>query len=386
MRLKDISINNLRRRKSKVLFLILGLTIGITTVVALLSITRMMNEDISNKLDEFGANILVIPRSDDLSLSYGGLNIGGVSVDAQTLKDSDIPKIRQIEVKENISTVSPKLIGVVEIEGKKILLTGVLFQEETRLKKWWKVHGAVPKSRNEVLLGNEVSVRLFKSAGDHLTINGKTVRISGILDETGSQDDFLIFGDLTFVQEVLKKAGALSLIEVSAFCISCPIEEIVSQISKVLPHAKVTAIKQTLQTKTEALDHFKKFSVGISVIVLLIGGLIVFTNMMASVNERKREIGIFRAIGFRKSHIIQIIFLEAFVVGLIGGVTGYLLGLGSSYMLGPVITGIKGGGVSVDPVLAVGVVFLSVAMGILSSIYPAIHASKMDPTAALRAL
>ena len=386
MRLKDISINNLRRRKSKVLFLILGLTIGITTVVVLLSITRMMNEDISNKLDEFGANILVIPRSDDLSLSYGGLNIGGVSVDAQTLKDSDIPKIRQIEVKENISTVSPKLIGVVEIEGKKILLTGVLFQEETRLKKWWKVHGAVPKSRNEVLLGNEVAVRLFKSAGDHLTINGKTVSISGILDETGSQDDFLIFGDLTFVQEALKKPGALSLIEVSAFCISCPIEEIVRQISKALPHAKVTAIKQTLQTKMEALDHFKKFSLGVSLIVLLIGGLIVFTNMMASVNERKREIGIFRAIGFRKSHIIRIIFLEAFVVGLIGGVMGYLLGLGISYILGPVITGIKGGGVLVDPVLAVGVVFLSVAMGILSSIYPAIHASKMDPTTALRAL
>ena len=379
-------MNNLRRRKGKVLFLILGLTIGITTVVTLISITRMMNEDISNKLDEFGANILVLPRSDDLSLSYGGLSIGGVSVDAQTLHSSDIPKIRQIEVKENISIVSPKLIGLVELDGKKILLTGVLFQEEVRLKKWWKIHGNVPKSRDEVLLGNEVAVRLFKSTSDTLTINGKRVRISGVLEETGSQDDFLIFTDLAFAQEALKKPGALSLIEVSAFCISCPIEEIVSQISKALPHAKVTAIKQTLQTKMEALDHFKNFSVGLSVIVLLIGGLIVFTNMMASVNERKREIGIFRAIGFRKSHVIKIVFLEAFIVGLIGGATGYLLGLGASYILGPIITGIKGGGISIDPVLAAGVIFLSVTMGILSSIYPAIHASKMDPTTALRAL
>ena len=386
MRLRDISINNLRRRKGKVLFLILGLTLGMTTVVTLISITRMMNEDISNKLDEFGANILVIPRSDDLSLSYGGLNMGGVSVDTQTLKESDIPKIRQIEVRENISTVSPKLIGVAEIEGKKILLTGILFQEETRLKKWWRVHGAIPKSRDEVLLGNEVAVRLFKSAGDRLTMDGKTVRIAGILDETGSQDDFLIFGDLAFVQEVLKKPGAISLIEVAAFCISCPIDEIVGQISKVLPQAKVTAIRQTLQTKMEALDHFKRFSVGISIIVLLIGGLIVFTNMMASVNERKREIGIFRAIGFRKSHIIRIIFLEAAAVGLIGGVTGYLLGLGASHLLGPVITGIKGGRILIDPALAVGVVFLSVTMGVLSSLYPAVHASKMDPTVALRAL
>ena len=386
MRLKDISINNLRRRKGKVFFLILGLTIGITTVVTLISITRMMNEDISKKLDEFGANILIIPRTDDLSLSYGGMNIGGVSIDAQTLKDSDIPKIRQIEVRENVSIVSPKLIGVVEIEGKKVPVMGVRFEEELRLKKWWKIHGGEPKNRDEVLLGSEVAVRLFKSTGDTLSINGKPVRISGVLDETGSQDDFLILSDLAFVQEAMKRLGALSLIEVSAFCNTCPIEEIVKQISQKLPHAKVTAIKQTLQTKMEALDHFKKFSVGISVIVLLIGSLIVFTNMMASVNERKREIGIFRAIGFRKSHVVRIIFLEALIVGFVAGIVGFLLGLGISQVIGPMITGVKGGALVIDPWLAIGAIFLSSLIGILSSAYPAIHASKMDPTTALRAL
>src|SRR3972149_11424454 len=102
MKLKDISINNLRRRKGKVFFLVLGLTIGITTVVTLISVTRMMNEDIANKLDEFGANILILPRSDDLSLSYGGISMGGVAIDSQSLKDMDVPKIRQIEVRENI--------------------------------------------------------------------------------------------------------------------------------------------------------------------------------------------------------------------------------------------------------------------------------------------
>jgi len=386
MRLKDISIKNLQRRKGKVFFLILGLTIGITTVVTLISVMRMMNEDIAHKLDEFGANILIIPRSDDLSLSYGGLNIGGISIDTQNLKDSDVPKIRQIEVRENINIVSPKLIGVIEIEGKKIPIMGVRFEEELRLKKWWKIHGSKPKSRDEVLLGNEAAVRLFKSIGDSLQINGNTVRISGVLDETGSQDDFLIFGDLSFFQESMKKPGALSLIEVSAFCNTCPIEEIVKQISAKLPHAKVTAIKQTIQTKMEAQDHFKKFSIGISIIVLLIGGLIVFTNMMASINERKREIGIFRAIGFRKFHVIRIIFLEAFIVGLIAGILGYGFGLGVSHLIGPILTGMKGGKIYIDPLLAIGAVFLSSLIGILSSAYPAIQASKMDPTAALRAL
>ncbi len=386
MRLKDISINNLRRRKGKVFFLILGLTIGITTVVALISLTRLMKEDIAHKLDEFGANILITPRTDDLSLSYGGLNIGGISIETQSLKDTDVPKIREIEVRENISTVSPKLIGAVEIEGKKVPLMGVNFEEELRLKRWWKIHGIKPKSQDEVLLGNEVAVRLFKSSGDSLQINGRRVRISGILDETGSQDDSLIFADLSFVQEIMKKPGILSLIEVSAYCNTCPIEEIVRQISLKLPHAKVTAIKQTLQTKMETLDHFKRFSFGISIIVLLIGGLIVFTNVMASVNERKREIGIFRAIGFRKSHVVRIIFLEALIVGLIAGIFGYVMGLGVSYFIGPLLTGAKVGHISVDPILAIGAVFLSSLIGILSSAYPAIHASKMDPTTALRAL
>jgi putative ABC transport system permease protein len=385
MRLRDISINNLKRRKGKFFFLVFGLTIGITTVVSLISITRMMNDDISNKLDAFGANILIIPRSEDLALSYGGMNFGGVSIDVQSLRELDLPKIRDIEVRDNVNTVSPKLIGVVEIEGKRIPLMGVLFEEELRLKKWWKIHGTRPKTRDEVLLGNEAAVQLFKSAGDTLSIQKRAVKVAGVLDETGSQDDFLIFADLKFVQDVMKKPGFLSLIDVSAFCNTCPIEEIVRQISKALPHAKVTAVKQTLETKMEALDHFRKFSIGISVIVLLIGALIVFTNMMASVNERKREIGIFRAIGFRRSHVVRIIFLEALIVGALSGTLGFILGVTVSKVMGPLITGTKAG-VAIDPVLGLGALLLSAGIGILSSAYPALHASKLDPTVALRSL
>lgn len=385
MRLRDIAISNIRRRKSKFFFLVFGLTVGITTVVSLISMTRMMNDDLSNKLDAFGANILIIPRSEDLALSYGGMSFGGVSIDVQNLKETDLPKIRNIEVRDNVNMVSPKLIGVVEIEGKRVPLMGVLFDEELRLKKWWKIHGARPKARDEVLLGNEAAVQLFKSAGDTLSIERRGVKVAGVLDETGSQDDFLIFADLKFVQDVMKKPGFLSLIDVSAFCNTCPIEEIVRQISKELPHAKVTAVKQTLETKMETLNQFRKFSLGISVIVLLIGGLIVFISMMASVNERKREIGIFRAIGFRRAHVVRIIFLEALIVGGLAGLLGIVFGLGVSMAVGPVITGVKSG-VVVDPLLGIGVLLLSAGIGILSSAYPAFQASKLDPTVALRSL
>lgn len=103
-------------------------------------------------------------------------------------------------------------------------------------------------------------------------------------------------------------------------------------------------------------------------------------------NERKREIGIFRAVGFRKSHVIRIIFLEALIMALIAGILGFILGQGLSQVFGPIVTGIERGKWILDPLLAAGAVLLSVLIGILSSAYPAIHASKMDPTDALRSL
>jgi len=74
------------------------------------------------------------------------------------------------------------------------------------------------------------------------------------------------------------------------------------------------------------------------------------------------------------------------IVGLIAGIVGYALGLGVSHLIGPMITGVKGGPLFIDPLLAFGAIVLSSLIGILSSAYPAIHASKMDPTTALRAL
>ena len=79
MTLKDIALLNLRRRKAKAAFLLAGLLIGVTTVVALMSLVETMREDITDKLDKFGANILIVPKTENLSLTYGGLSLGGVS-------------------------------------------------------------------------------------------------------------------------------------------------------------------------------------------------------------------------------------------------------------------------------------------------------------------
>lgn len=384
MKLRDIATSNLRRRKAKMTFLVLGLAIGVATVVALLTITATMKADINQKLDEYGANILIVPKTDQLSLSYGGMTVSG-AVDVKELTDSDIKKITTIKNKDNISIIAPKIIGVVEVDEKKALLVGVDFKEELRLKKWWKLKGRTPEDFSEVILGSETAKKLKKKAGETLKIRDQEFKVSAVLKQTGSQEDELIFTDILIAQEILKKEGKLSLIEVSALCSTCPIETIVAQLSRKLPNAKVSAVKQAVQSKMNTLNQFTGFAVGISIVVFLIGILIVLTTMMSSVNERTREIGIFRSLGFRESHVMRIILFEAFVVSLIGGALGYGVGLGVAWIIATRTTE-YGTSFSWNPLLMVVAILLSIGISELASLYPAIRASKLDPARALRSL
>ena len=382
MRLSSISMNNLRRRKAKMLFLVLGLIIGVATAVTLITITSTMRADIDKKLDEYGANILIVPKSDQLSLSYGGLAVSGV-YEVEELWQKDAAKIMKIKNAENISTIAPKLIGAVEVKTKKILLVGVEFEKELRLKKWWTIKGAEPKEPNEVILGSEAARKLGTSAGKTVSFADREFTVSGVLEETGSQDDDLMFVDLGAAQSVLKKKGKLSLIEISALCSTCPIEEIVAQISDKLPNAKVSAVKQSVKSKMNTIEQFTQFSWGISILVIFIGSLIVFTTMMSSVSERTREIGIFRAIGFRKSHIVRVILLEALTLSIIGGLLGYAIGFSAAWLIAPRL-GELSVSVNWNPYLAIFAIALSVFISQLASLYPAVHASKLDPVKALR--
>jgi putative ABC transport system permease protein len=79
MTLKEICLRNLMRRKAKAGFVLAGLVIGVSTVVAIFSFVEAMSDDINHKLEKYGANILIVPRTENLTLSYGGLSLGGVS-------------------------------------------------------------------------------------------------------------------------------------------------------------------------------------------------------------------------------------------------------------------------------------------------------------------
>jgi putative ABC transport system permease protein len=385
MRLIDIALRNIRRQKGKAAFLVLGLAIAVGTVVTLVSVAERMNAEVSASLDEFGANIVVLPKSDDLTMTYGGTSVSGISFDSRTLRGEDAALIRTIKNKDNISTVAPRLITAADLSGTRVLVVGVDFPEEKRLKRWWSVNGALPAGPAEALIGAEASSKLALSLHRRFTIARSEFVVRGVLEPTGSQDDGIVFIDLHRAQALFKKPDQISVIEIAARCYDCPIEELVRQISGAIPAGKVLAIRQAIESKMEAMHRFESFSIGISAIVLVIGVLVVFTNMMASVNQRTREIGIFRAIGFRQRGIITIILTEALIVSALAGVAGYLAGSGVSGVVSPFFGLKEGGGFAAPSVLGLSVA-LAVFVGVSGSVYPAVKASLLDPEVALKSL
>ena len=146
------------------------------------------------------------------------------------------------------------------------------------------------------------------------------------------------------------------------------------------------AIQSVVKTRMETLMQFRKFSFGISAVIVLIGGMVVMVTLMGSVRERRKEIGIFRAIGFRKSHVMRIIFTEAGLVSFLAGIFGYGIGnVAASAGLRLLGNG-HSGWVSLDPTLALGAIAAAVIVGLMASAYPAIMASRLDPNDSLKAI
>ena len=410
MRISTLAFANLNRRKGKAIFLTVGIAIGVGTIVALLSLSNSIQEEIGAQLDRFGANIVIVPQSNSLALDYGGVSVPGVTFDQHQLSNDDVEKIRQIPYHKRLSVIAPKVLSAAEVGGQQVLLAGVDFKNELKLRRWWRITGKTPETDTDVLVGYEVARALSiiqptgqssqKSAkGDahhsteeqsqfaivkgELQIGGQSHNVAGVIGATGGPEDRMIFGDLWHVQKLVNKVGQLNVIEVSALCKGCPVEDIVAQIRDKLPHAKVSAVQQAVKARTELVARLTRFSAAVAMVVLIIGALMIFTTMMGSVVERTKEIGVLRAIGFRRTHIIKGLVLEVAAISAAGGFFGWAAGLAASWVVLPYFSE-TGVGRELDPTLLVAALFGAMLIGTLSSIYPALRAARLDPSEAVR--
>lgn len=396
MNLNAIAIANIKRRKAKAAFVLTGLLIAVATVVALLGLRQAVSSNMLLQMEQYGANIVILPQSDSLALSYGGISLGGVSFDVRKIHEEELQKVYTIPYSQNIAALGPVVLGVVQAQGHNVLLAGLDFTAAAVLKPWWRVVGAVPGLESQVLLGAEAARLLSVGPGDVLRVEADELAdeltVTGVLEPSGSQDDHLLFTSLRTAQRILDKEGLVSMAEVAALCHGCPIEEMVEYIAMALPNTQVMAIQQVVESRMQAMDHFEKFAYGVCGVVIVVSGLMVLVSMMGNVRERSAEIGVFRAIGYRRGHVMRIIFLEAGILSLVGGALGYLLGQLAVrlalplFIIGEMDASLSHHAAYGDPLLPVLAVGLAVLVGLTASVYPALMASRMDPNEALRAM
>ena len=387
MNLFTIPLKNMRRKPTKTFLLLLVFSLGVMSIVALYQVSLVVGVSLEQKLTAFGANIVVKPSTEKLSVSYGGFHMGDMLLDIKDLQEAETTAaIKSIELNDRISVVAPKLVSMLKLDELAIAVVGVKWADELGIKSYWATDGAFPQQPNEILLGSLAADKLGVRAGDTLSLYDRVFKVSGTLLKTGSDDDSVILMDLGRLQEMLGQPGAVSFVEVAALCAGCPIEDIVAQIQTNLPKTSVIALQHIVDQRMSSVKFVQKLALSISLVILVTASAMVGISMLSSVNERKKDIGILRSLGYGKSRVFMIFCLEAGLIGALAGAIGYLVGFGASLKTLEFLTLVDGA----RPVFSIAQLVICASLfpviTILSALYPAWRGASVEPSQALVSL
>jgi putative ABC transport system permease protein len=261
----------------------------------------------------------------------------------------------------------------------------VLPPEEMLLRTWWMVEqGNYISGANDVLAGASASELLGLKPGNEVSVGNASFMVTGILEATGSNDDYQLFVSLSTLQQATGKEGKISSIDIRALCNACPVEIIADAINGAIPGMRAVAVKQVAETEMGMLERINRLMYALAGITLVIGAFGVMNTMMTSVHERIKDIGIMRAVGSSQRQIIAMFLEEAVIVGLLGGVFGYVAGSLLAYAIGPLI--FEGTAVSWVALYFPVSLAVAVLVAVLATSYPAYRATRIRVADSFRAL
>lgn len=377
MTLTDIAIQNLRRRKGRTLFLLLTFILVSGLTVTLNTLAKSMQDDLQKRLTQYGANVVITPQSEHLTLSYGGLSVPGVDYEIKYLDVDSITKLNNPDLMLN--GIAPKIIGSAAGESNRYLIIGVDFPSEMKMKPWWSIKGRLPNDQ-EVIIGSDLAQKENLEIGNTFQLNHQKYPIVGVMGETGGSEDNSVFTNFETARSITG-INSWSMIELN----TAQPTNARQLLSELLPEAKVVEISQLVEGAKESVDRFSGFSLVTTILLGLSGILIIVVTITSNINDRTTEIGIFRAIGFRRHHILSILIREISLVSFGGGVLGCLIGNSLSALLAPILFE-KSLGLTFYPFIALTAVSASVIIGVASTLLAARGALQLDPLEALSSI
>lgn len=404
MRLYQIALKEIRHRKFRTLYTALGIAISMSMLIGVILTANSAKKEVLNTIAKFGHSLTISPAVEKAS----SLRMFGIAT-GQYIPEEALPKIEKVYDEairmgwEKMGgfvlgggtiggvddfqkpTFASRLYEETTMNGVNAIVGGVEVKKELIARFWWDMEkGKFIEGDSDAILGNVFAQKTGFKVGDTINVVGTPLKVVGILNETDSPDDFMIFTHLQTAQRIFGKQGLISVVNVRAMCTKCPVGDAAIAISQKIVGVRATAQKEIATAQSKLFTKTTNVIMGFLIISLILSCLGIFNMMMNSIYSRIREIGLLKAFGVSKLQLIELFLYEAVVIGLIGGIIGFIVGMIFAYTVGPLLFE--------DIVIRIPMRYLLVSIGlsilcsILASIYPALYAARIRVVEAFRSL
>ena len=398
------AIAALNARRMRSLLTMLGILIGISAVMLTVGLGQGAQQQITAQINSLGSNMIIVSPSQ--TTSSGGFRGGGGA--ATTLTTQDAAMLADAEVAPDIAAVAPTSSTSGSLQSSSTTWTSTVVGT---VPDWQTVRARtvgsgrffsqaeVDSAASVAVIGSETATELFTTGspvGQTFSINGQSFTVIGVLESAGSSvssndDDTVVVPLTTYASRLSSSsaANAVSTIYLSgkdADSLSAAYQQVKTallashQVTSTDADFSVSTQASLVETATSITGVLTLLLGGIAAISLLVGGIGIMNIMLVSVAERTREIGIRKAIGARRSHIMMQFLIEACVLSILGG----LLGLGLSALGLQIFAIATDMTIAMEWRAAIAALAFCILIGVAFGSYPAAKASKMTPIDALQ--
>ncbi len=359
-------LKNLWRRKTRTLLTILGIAIGVAAVVALSAFGEGMAS---------GFESIMSPTKADFMVSQKDAMMAMLSV-----VDDDIGA--EIAALPGVDAVAGSVLSMVQMTDAPYFLVAGEDPKGFLMSHYKLVAGEAVSGRRQIMLGKVAAKNFNKDVGATFKINDATYRVVGIFETGVSFEDGGAVISLADAQRSFDRVNKVSFFNV-----------------RLKDPRRADEVRQTIETRwtdlgvtrsgeasrqTEIFDLYRSFGLFLGLFAVLVGGLGMMNTTLMSVFERTREIGLLRAVGWRRRRIVVMIWGESLVLALVGGVVGIGLGVGLTMLarLSPSVDTLLRG--VFTPTMFVEAIGIALLLGTVGGLYPAWRASQLTPIDAMR--
>jgi putative ABC transport system permease protein len=380
-----LGINGITSNKLRSFLTMLGIIIGVAAVIVLVSLANGTTSSITESISSMGSNLLTV-------------NITGRG-NIETLTEDEMEEWKLID---GIDKIAPIVSGSAEVKAGTESTTASLIGSSSDYMSMNQL--ALAQGRNiadmdvegrqlVAVIGSEIADSLYEGenpVGQNIKISGSNFTVIGVLESEGStssgSSDLRLIMPYTTAQRLLRN-GNIRQVSISVAttdqvaAVKSTLENLLYKKYQDEDLYRIFDQTEVLETLEETTATMSLLVGGIAGISLIVGGIGIMNIMLVSVTERTREIGIRKAIGAKRRHILLQFLIEAVVLSCTGGLIGVFFGVAITKIVGALVPSLSGA-VSI-PVIIVSFGF-SLMIGVVFGVYPANQAARLNPIEALR--